>query len=84
MSKPFPKETKAAAQSAYLSARSEGHTKEEARSIRDNWKSSSSSTFGTTSGDEDDDYFEDTEGPGSIYYRGDYYPGGYDPYDDED
>ena len=82
MSNPYPRETKAAAQSAYLEARSVGHTKEEARSIRDNWKTKSSNS--NSSSDDDDDDYISSNGAGEIYYRGDYYPGGYDPYDDED
>jgi hypothetical protein len=35
------KETSRASQDAYHEARSNGHTKEDSRSIRDNWKSSS-------------------------------------------
>ena len=46
----YPKETKRAAQDAYHEARKFGHTKEDARKIRDNWKNSKS-----VSHDEDDD-----------------------------
>jgi len=35
----YSRETKQAAQDAYHEARAIGHTKEEARQIRDNWKS---------------------------------------------
>lgn len=34
----YKKETKKAMQDAYHESRSHGHTKEEARKIRDNWK----------------------------------------------
>jgi len=40
----YSKETKQAAQDAYHEARAFGHTKEEARQIRDNWKPSKPST----------------------------------------
>lgn len=46
----YPKETKRAAQDAYHEARKFGHTKEDARKIRDNWKNSKS-----TGDDQDDD-----------------------------
>jgi hypothetical protein len=48
------KETKKAAQDAYLEARSVGHTKEEARSIRDNWKPSKSKTYNISDDDDDE------------------------------
>ena len=40
----YPKETKRAAQDAYHEARKFGHTKEDARKIRDNWKNSKSTS----------------------------------------
>jgi hypothetical protein len=49
----YPKETKRAAQDAYHEARAFGHTKEEARGLRDNWKPSPSSSG--WSDDDDDD-----------------------------
>ena len=52
------KETKKAAQDAYHEARSFGHTKEEARQIRDNWKPSKPS-FSISEDNSDDDYFDD-------------------------
>lgn len=53
------KETKKAAQDAYHEARSIGHTKEEARQIRDNWKPSKRTI--SISDDDDDDYYIDDE-----------------------
>ena len=49
------KETKKAAQDAYHEARAFGHTKEEARQIRDNWKPSGRTT--SSSDDDDEDYY---------------------------
>lgn len=46
------RDTKKAAQDSYHEARSHGHTKEEARKIRDNWKPSKTSY-------QDDDEDED-------------------------
>jgi hypothetical protein len=40
----YSRETKQAAQDAYHEARAFGHTKEEARQIRDNWKSPKTSS----------------------------------------
>jgi hypothetical protein len=58
------RETKKAAQDAYHEARAFGHTKEEARQIRDNWKPSGRTT--SSSDDDDDDYYyysdEDSDG----------------------
>ena len=51
----YSKETKQAAQYAYHEARAFGHTKEEARQIRDNWKPSKTSSSGWCSDDDDDD-----------------------------
>ena len=51
----YSKETDRAAQEAYHEARAFGHTKEEARSLRDNWKVSNSSSS-TNDTDDDDDY----------------------------
>jgi len=51
----YSKETKQAAQYAYHEARAFGHTKEEARQIRDNWKPSKPSSSGWCSDDDDDD-----------------------------
>ena len=53
------KETKKAAQDAYHEARSIGHTKEEARQIRDNWKPSKITT--SSSDDDDEDYYIDDD-----------------------
>lgn len=48
------RETKKAAQDAYHEARAFGHTKEEAKQIRDNWKPSGRTT---SSSDDDEDYY---------------------------
>jgi len=55
------KETKKAAQDAYLEARSVGHTKEEARSIRDNWKPSKSKTYNISDDDDDEIIWSSSE-----------------------
>jgi hypothetical protein len=47
----YSKETNKAAQDSYHKARAIGHTKKEARSIRDNWKTNNSHN----SNDDDDD-----------------------------
>jgi hypothetical protein len=62
----YSRETKRAAQDAYHEARAFGHTKEEARGIRDNWKPStpSNSSWGE---DEDDNYYVES------YYEDDEY-----------
>jgi len=62
----YLRETKRAAQDAYHEARAFGHTKEEARGIRDNWKPStpSNSSWGE---DEDDNYYVES------YYEDDEY-----------
>jgi len=49
----YTKETKQASQDAYHEARALGHTKEESRKIRDNWKSSNTSRS-TSNGDDID------------------------------
>ena len=51
------KETKRAAQSAYREARAFGHSKQEAQSIRDNWKSSPRTSSTSSSDDDDDEYY---------------------------
>jgi len=76
----YLRETRRAAQEAYHEARAFGHTKEEARTLRDNWKPSKS--VSTQVDDDDDFYYE--EPTVNTYHNGDYYPDGYDPYDDED
>ena len=53
----YKKETKKAMQDAYHEARSHGHTKEEARKIRDNWKVSKPKPDLNISDDEDDDFY---------------------------
>ena len=63
----YSRETKRAAQDAYHEARAFGHTKEEARMLRDNWKPPTPSNISCDN--DDDDY----------YVGGDYY----DDYDDE-
>lgn len=50
----YSKETNRAAQEAYHEARACGHTKEDARSLRDNWKTSNSSSSSTNNDDDDD------------------------------
>ena len=55
----YPKETKRAAQQAYHEARAFGHSKEEARQIRDNWKTPT--TISSNQEDEDHCYIEDSE-----------------------
>jgi hypothetical protein len=77
----YSKETRRAAQETYHEARAFGHTKEEARGLRDNWKATKS--VSASADDDEDDFYHD-DPTGKIYYNGDYYPGGYDPYDDED
>ena len=64
----YSRETKRAAQDAYHEARAFGHTKEEARGIRDNWKPStpSNSSWGEDE-DEDDNYYVES------YYEDDEY-----------
>ena len=52
----YPRETTQAAQDAYHEARAFGHTKEEARQIRDNWKSPKTSN----SHNNDDEYISYT------------------------
>lgn len=61
------KETKKASQDAYHEARAFGHTKEEAKQIRDNWKPSKPSN---SSNDDDDDYYyySDNDGDDDIDY----------------
>jgi hypothetical protein len=51
----YSSETKKAAQDAYHDARACGHTKEEARGIRDNWKTSKPSGGNWSSNDDDYD-----------------------------
>lgn len=51
------RETRKAMQDSYLEARSQGHTKEEARGIRDNWKPSKISSSNSSNDDDDDDYY---------------------------
>jgi len=51
----YSRETKRAAQDAYHEARAFGHTKEEARMLRDNWKSPTPSNISYE--DDDDDYY---------------------------
>ena len=53
----YSRETKKASQDSYHEARAFGHTKEEARSIRDNWKHSGSSS--TSSNSQYDEYEDD-------------------------
>ena len=60
------KETKKAAQDAYHEARAFGHTKEEARQIRDNWKPSGRTT--SSSDDDDEDYYYSDEDSDCIDY----------------
>jgi len=79
----YSKETRRAAQEAYHEARAFGHTKEEARALRDNWKLTKSVSSSVENDDDDDDFYHD-DPTGKIYHNGDYYPDGYDPYDDED
>jgi hypothetical protein len=59
------KETKKASQDAYHEARAFGHTKEEARQIRDNWKPSGRTT--SSSDDDDEDYYSDDDEDGIDY-----------------
>lgn len=63
----YSKETRKAAQDAYHEARAFGHTKEEARSLRDNWKPSKP-THNSSSNDDDDDYYEDNSDYDSADY----------------
>jgi hypothetical protein len=69
----YSRETKRAAQEAYHEARAFGHTKEEARMLRDNWKPSTSSNA-SWEDDEDDDYYvggdyeDDCEDDGIDYW----------------
>lgn len=50
----YKKETEKASQDAYFEARKFGHTKEEARSIRDNWKESKTSNDSVSSYSDDE------------------------------
>ncbi len=69
----YSKETKKAAQDAYHEARKFGHTKEEARQIRDNWKVTKPNQYDWCDDDYDDFYNgEDDEDED------------FDQYDDED
>lgn len=61
------KETKKASQDAYHEARAFGHTKEEARQIRDNWKPSGRTT--SSSDDDDEDYYYSDEDSDGIDYN---------------
>lgn len=63
------KETKKASQDAYHEARAFGHTKEEAKQIRDNWKPSKPS-HSSNDDDDDDDYYyySDNDGDDDIDY----------------
>ena len=55
----YKTETDRAAQNAYHEARSVGHSKEEARSIRDNWYTPANNGGNSSSDDDDyDDYDE--------------------------
>ena len=55
---PYKKETKKAMQDAYHEARAFGHTKEEARKIRDNWKVSKPiPDLNSSDDDYDDDFY---------------------------
>lgn len=65
----YSKETKKASQDSYHEARAFGHTKEEARSIRDNWKGSNTSSN-----------ISDSESDDEIYW----YSINHDDFDDED
>jgi hypothetical protein len=56
----YSKQNKEAGQSAYHEARKFGHTKEEARGIRDNWKPSSSRSSSSSDDDDDDDEYYTT------------------------
>lgn len=67
----YNRETKTAMQDSYLEARRVGHTKEEARQIRDNWKIPNSTS---SDEDEDEDYWED-------FYDEDYDEDGDEDYD---
>lgn len=55
----FKRETDRAAQHAYHEARRVGHSKEEARSIRDNWYTPANNGGNSSSDDDDDDYYDD-------------------------
>ena len=62
------RETKKAAQDAYHEARAFGHTKEEAKQIRDNWKPSGRTTsIPDDDGDEDYYYYSDEDSDGIDY-----------------
>jgi hypothetical protein len=68
----YPRETKIAAQDAYHEARAFGHTKEEARGLRDNWKSPEGGNSSWSDDDDDDyiggDYCDDNEDDGIDYW----------------
>lgn len=68
----YSRETKRAAQDAYHDARAFGHTKEEARSLRDNWKSSRDINSSWSDDDDDyyvgGDYYDDNEDDGIDYW----------------
>lgn len=62
------RETKKAAQDAYHEARAFGHTKEEARQIRDNWKPSGRTTSSSDDDDDEDYYYYSDEDSDDIDY----------------
>ena len=62
------RETKKAAQDAYHEARAFGHTKEEARQIRDNWKPSGRTTSSSDDDDDEDYYYYSDEDSDGIDY----------------
>lgn len=65
----FPRENKKASQDAYREARKFGHTKEEARSLRDNWKPGKKTP--SSNGNDNDDEYYCIEGDDEDYFVGD-------------
>ncbi len=57
----YPKENKKASQDAYRETRKFGHTKEEARSLRDNWKPGKTSNNNVNNDDDEYYYTENDE-----------------------